>query len=79
MSQALYPDLALRLGATPSDRRAASGLARSVGHAVAVFREWRRLGRSRRELAALDEYQLRDLGLTKSAAMFESDRSFLHH
>lgn len=49
-------------------------LARRV---VGVFRAWRRMQRSRRELAALDDYQLRDIGLSRSQAVFESGKSFL--
>ena len=45
--------------------------------AVALIEEWRRLGRSRRELAVLDDYQLRDIGLDRSEALFESAKSFL--
>ena len=43
--------------------------------AAAFMREWRRSARSRRELAGLDDYQLRDLGLSRSQAVFESDKS----
>ncbi len=34
----------------------------------ALVEEWRRLSRSRRELAALDEHQLKDIGIARSAS-----------
>jgi uncharacterized protein YjiS (DUF1127 family) len=49
-------------------------LARAVG---ATLGEWRRRDRSRRELAALDDCALRDLGLDRTNAAFESGKSFL--
>ncbi len=49
----------------------------ALARAAATVKEWRRLSRSRRELAALDDYQLRDLGLSRSSALFESDKPFL--
>lgn len=48
-----------------------------VGSAAARLREWRRLARSRRELASFDEHQLRDLGIGRSQALIESGKSFL--
>jgi uncharacterized protein YjiS (DUF1127 family) len=45
--------------------------------AFATFRQWRSLSRSRRELAGFDEYQLRDIGVSRSQAAFESGKSFL--
>ena len=39
--------------------------------------EWRRRSRSRRELAGLDDHALRDLGLDRTRAAFESGKSFL--
>jgi len=57
------------------------GLARFAERIVervrATFREWRLRARSRRELARLDEHQLRDIGLSPSQASFESGKSFL--
>ncbi len=52
---------------------------RALARAVDTFRQWRRLSRSRRELAALDELQLKDFGLSRSQAQFESGKSFLQH
>ena len=67
-------DAAARSPAGGARLSSAGDLARA---AVAVVSEWRRLSRSRRELSALDPYQLRDLGLSRSQAVFESDKSFL--
>jgi uncharacterized protein YjiS (DUF1127 family) len=48
-----------------------------VNRALAAFKEWRSMSRSRRELAGFDAYQLRDIGVRRSQAMFESGKSFL--
>lgn len=48
-----------------------------LDQALATFREWRLRSRSRRELSRLDEYQLKDIGLSMSQASFESGKSFL--
>lgn len=50
----------------------------SISAAASAIREWRRRYRSRRELALFDETQLMDLGLSRSQALFESGKSFLH-
>ena len=50
---------------------------RIVGRTRSTFQEWRLRAHSRRELARLDEYQLRDIGLSVSQASFESAKSFL--
>jgi len=55
----------------------AGALGRTLGHTAAALKEWRRVSRSRRELAALDESQLKDFGLSKSQALFEGDKTFL--
>ncbi len=47
-----------------------------LARAVAVLRRWHQLSRSRSELAALDDYQLRDVGLTRSQAQFEAGQPF---
>jgi uncharacterized protein YjiS (DUF1127 family) len=52
-------------------------LSRLMGRALATLKEWRLRARSRRELSRLDEYQLKDIGLTLSDAGFESGKSFL--
>jgi uncharacterized protein YjiS (DUF1127 family) len=43
---------------------------------LAAYREWRLVSRSRKELAQLDDYQLRDIGLSRSQALFESGKTF---
>ncbi|HXW41142.1 MAG TPA: DUF1127 domain-containing protein [Xanthobacteraceae bacterium] len=43
---------------------------------IAVLREWRRRIRSRRELAAISERSLRDIGLTRYDADFETRKPF---
>lgn len=45
--------------------------------AVAAFKVWQERSRSRDELARFDDFQLMDIGLSKSQAMFESGKSFL--
>jgi uncharacterized protein YjiS (DUF1127 family) len=54
-------------------------LGRMARRAIATFKEWRRRARSRRELSRLDEYQLKDIGLTTSQASFETGKSFLQY
>lgn len=44
---------------------------------VATLGEWRRRDRSRRELASFDDHALRDLGLDRAGAAFESSKFFL--
>jgi len=61
----------------PHGRSVAGALARTLDHAAAVLEQWRRVSRSRRELATLDEVQLKDFGLSKSQALFESGKTFL--
>ena len=65
----------------PNTRLAAAAkfIGETVTNAIAAFREWRQVSRSRRELATLDDYQLRDIGLSRSQAMFESGKVFLQH
>jgi uncharacterized protein YjiS (DUF1127 family) len=53
-----------------------SVVAGAFARAVAAYREWRLMRRSRAELARLDDYQLRDIGLSRSQALFESGKSF---
>ena len=50
--------------AAPSDR------------VMAMLRQWRRRAQARRELAGFDDYLLRDIGLSRSQAQFESGKPF---
>jgi uncharacterized protein YjiS (DUF1127 family) len=43
---------------------------------LATLRQWRQRARSRRELAGLDDYLLRDIGVSRSQAQFESGKRF---
>jgi uncharacterized protein YjiS (DUF1127 family) len=49
---------------------------RSLARVLATLRQWRQRTRSRRELAGLDDYQLRDFGVSRSQAQFESGKRF---
>jgi uncharacterized protein YjiS (DUF1127 family) len=40
------------------------------------LREWRRRARSRREIAMLDDFDLRDLALSASQMQFEARKPF---
>jgi uncharacterized protein YjiS (DUF1127 family) len=55
-------------------------LRRARGHRVqrafAILREWRRRIRARRELAALDDRMLRDIGISRAEAEFLSRKRF---
>jgi uncharacterized protein YjiS (DUF1127 family) len=42
----------------------------------AMFWEWRRRARSRRELLALDDHMLKDIGITRADAQYEAAKSF---
>lgn len=44
----------------------------------ALLSIWRERANSRKQLAALDDHQLADIGLTKAEARLESARSFWH-
>ena len=66
-------------GANARNRAAAQAIAEALFRAIVCFRQWRQLSRSRRELSTLDEYQLRDIGLSRSQAVFESGKSFLQY
>ena len=68
---------AARNSANARIRAAAGAIADAMVGAIASFRKWRQVSRSRRELATLDDYQLRDIGLSRSQAMFESGKFFL--
>jgi len=41
-----------------------------------LLREWRRRAKSRREIAALDDPTLRDLGLSQGQMRFEAQKPF---
>jgi uncharacterized protein YjiS (DUF1127 family) len=61
-------------------RRASPGprsgrLTRFVDGALAAVRDWRKRERGRRELAALDERTLHDIGLSRSDAQYLSHKS----
>jgi uncharacterized protein YjiS (DUF1127 family) len=43
---------------------------------IALYGEWRRRLRSRRELATMSERSLRDVGLTRYDATIESQKPF---
>ncbi len=58
-------------------RAAAQVIGETLFLAINSFRQWRQRSRSRRELSTLDEYQLRDIGLSRSQAAFESGKSIL--
>jgi len=63
---------ALRHGGKPR-RQALGG---RIDRALATLRLWRQRARSRRELAGFDDYLLRDLGMSRSQAQFESGKRF---
>jgi uncharacterized protein YjiS (DUF1127 family) len=77
----LFANLKRRVEAqTNANRRigaAARLVSQFIARATAAFKDWRQTARSRRELATLDEYQLRDIGLSRSQAAFESGKVFL--
>jgi uncharacterized protein YjiS (DUF1127 family) len=41
-----------------------------------VIREWRRRARSRRELLALDDRVLKDIGITRLDALYDATKPF---
>lgn len=65
-----------------SHRSVASWLLRTdvgpgwVGAAISMIALWVERGRSRRVLAGLDDYQLRDIGITRADALLESEKPF---
>ena len=64
--------VALRGGGKPRSEAAAG----PIDRILATLRQWRQRARARRELAGLDDYVLRDLGLSRSQAQFESGKPF---
>ena len=64
--------------AQPASRPARAKPAPSLlEQALEMLSRWQERSRSRDELARLGERQLKDIGLTKSQAMSESDKIFL--
>lgn len=61
------------LTAAESSRRTLSGRLRGV---VALLALWAARQRQRRELGELDERLLRDIGVTRAAALREADKPF---
>jgi uncharacterized protein YjiS (DUF1127 family) len=49
---------------------------RESGNLIALFREWRRRARGRRELAELGEQALHDIGLNRYDAYHEAKKPF---
>jgi uncharacterized protein YjiS (DUF1127 family) len=47
-----------------------------IERVLATLKQWRQRTRSRRELARLDDYQLGDIGVSRSQAQFESGKRF---
>jgi uncharacterized protein YjiS (DUF1127 family) len=62
------------MGALPTLARAP--LRRRAAEALALVREWRRRARGRRELAALSDRCLHDIGLTRYDAQREARKPF---
>jgi uncharacterized protein YjiS (DUF1127 family) len=60
-----------RPASTPQDL-GASGAVAFTG----VIREWRQRARSRRELLALDDHMLKDIGITRVDALYEVAKPF---
>lgn len=48
----------------------------SLHRLVDLLHQWRRRARTRRQLAALDDHQLSDIGISHSERMAELDKPF---
>lgn len=48
----------------------------SLGRLVQVVQLWRQRSRTRRQLATLDDYQLSDIGISRSERMAEVGKPF---
>ncbi|MCQ2030585.1 DUF1127 domain-containing protein [Stutzerimonas zhaodongensis] len=48
----------------------------SLRHMPALIRAWQQRARTRRQLAALDEHQLADIGISPSERMHELEKPF---
>ena len=57
-----------------SDRK--SVLRRVLARMASELRTWRRRSRDRRELAAMSDHSLRDIGLTRYDAVWEASKPF---
>jgi uncharacterized protein YjiS (DUF1127 family) len=55
---------------------APSGLPDFFRRVLSLVRLWRERARTRRQLCQLDEYELHDIGLTRSAAQWEAAKPF---
>ena len=56
----------LRLAPPPAESAHAAALLHALRHLSHLIRQWTMRVRSRRELATLSDYQLRDIGLTRN-------------
>ncbi|MBM3536292.1 MAG: DUF1127 domain-containing protein [Alphaproteobacteria bacterium] len=57
-------------------RRFGGGLSGRAVTLLSRLLEWRERARSRQQLAGLDDYMLRDIGIDRAAAAAESDKAF---
>jgi len=57
-------------------RAALDALSDTTNWVLATVREWRRRGRERAQLAALDDRMLRDIGLTHADREFLANKPF---
>jgi uncharacterized protein YjiS (DUF1127 family) len=55
---------------------ALAGLSDAGQWVLDTFREWRRRSRERHQLAGLDERELRDIGVTRTDAIYLSNKPF---
>lgn len=60
----------------PVPRAGPAAPRRLLDRLIAGFRLWLELERSRRQLAMLDERQLKDIGLTRGEIQLEIDKPF---
>jgi uncharacterized protein YjiS (DUF1127 family) len=49
---------------------------RAAGRAVELGQTWLERSRQRRQLCELNDYMLRDIGITRAEAWFEADKPF---
>ncbi len=57
-------------------RRFGETLATQAASLLTMLLEWRERARSRHQLAGLDDYMLRDIGVDRASAAAESDKAF---
>ena len=67
---------AIHLHARVRRRDALDALSDATQWAFATLREWRRRSHDRRQIAALDERMLVDIGLSRGDAQFLSNKPF---